>query len=267
MLQGFTEFLPVSSSGHLVIMQHFFGLTDENLFFDTMVHVGTLLPVLWVFRQELVCIARRSLAVTSSFFSKGSAPGLLEADPDVRMVMFIVLASLPTGLIGLLGRDVFARLFSSVGAVGVGLLITATLLLSTKWYAHPRKSLAEMTAFDAMVIGFVQGLAITPGISRSGTTIATALLRGVDRELAGRFSFLIFIPAMCGALVLNVVKLSAFPSFHSLCLAASATVTACLTGYLMLLVLLRFVRQGKLYVFSPYCFLIGIGALALAWMG
>jgi undecaprenyl-diphosphatase len=138
-------------------------------------------------------------------------------------------------------------------------------LLSTKWYAHPRKSLAEMTAFDAVAIGLVQGLALTPGISRSGSTIAIALLLGVNRELAGRFSFLILIPAICGALLLTLAKLSALPSASYLCLVAVGTLAACFTGYLTLRLLLRFVRQGKLYVFAPYCYLIGIGALVLAW--
>lgn len=250
-----------------MIMQHLFGLAEENLFFDTMVHVGTLVPVVWVFRRELLRIATGLSAVAPCLLHpNGETLGRLKTDPAVRMVVFILIASVPTGLIGIVGRDVFEQLFSSVEAVGVSLLVTGTMLISTKWYAHPRKALADMTAIDALMIGFAQGLSITPGISRSGMTIATALLLGVNRELAGRFSFFISIPAISGALFLNALRLSTSPSADQLSVVAAAVLAACSTGYVTLTLLLLFVRRGKLHVFSPYCYLIGIAALVHAWL-
>jgi len=262
-IQGLTEFLPVSSSGHLVLMKNLFGLTEPDLFFDVMVHFGTLIPILLVFREDLHKILR------ACFFSlrRGSSarhyPKTHADDNDIRLILLIGTAIVPAAFIGVLCKDLFEQLFASVFAVGVSFLLTGTVLVLSRIARPGKKRMEGMTFLNAALIGFSQALAIAPGISRSGITIAVALLLGIERKGAGRFSFLIFIPAIVGAALLNfkLPESYALSYFTTILVATSA---AAVTGYFALRILLRFVHQGKLYLFSPYCYGIGLVALLLA---
>jgi len=241
-------------------MQKLLGLKQPDLFFDVMVHFGTLIAVLWVFRHELVTLIRRFFVFISQLSSKNLFRDSLSRDLELKLIGLIVVATLPTALIGYFFKDLFEALFSSVGAVGVSLMVTGTLLLLTRFTSVHHKTIKDMTIIDALVIGLSQGIAITPGISRSGATIATALFLGINRELAGRFSFLIFIPAILGALILNFH----FPELGTksyLYFVLAGTLAASMTGYLALKALLRFVNQGKLYIFAPYLYAIGLFAI------
>ena len=263
MLQGLTEFLPVSSSGHLVLLKNLFGMQEPDLFFDTMVHCGTLIAVLVVFRQDILRLVESTFRLLKGVRASREERARIASDPQARLIVFILIACVPTGLIGVFFKDFFEHLFSSVFAVGISLMITGTLLLLTRFVRPELGTEKSMGWSDALVIGFVQALAITPGISRSGSTIATALLLGIDRETAGRFSFLIFIPAILGAIVLNAELPEAHTAFY-LSTIAAATAAAAIIGYGALKLLLRFVHQGKLFVFAPYCYLVGVIAMIVA---
>lgn len=262
--QGLTEFLPVSSSGHLVLLQNLFGLEEPEVLFDVCLHIGTLLAVLAVFFREI-----RDLLVTLFKTPKmageaGGLKALYENDETFRLGVLIVCGSIPTALIGLLFKKNIEVLFGSVGLVGVSLLITGAALWMTRYMTRYGRPQMEMRLVDALVIGIVQGLAITPGISRSGSTIAAAQFMGVNREVAGRFSFLLSLPAILGALVLSI-DAEAAATHMPLPLILAGSLAAAGVGYLALILLLRVVKNGKFSYFAPYCWLIGVLAIFRAF--
>jgi len=261
-IQGLTEFLPVSSSGHLVLLQNLFGLKEPELLFDIAVHVGTLVAVLLVFFKDLLSIARTLLQSPALIRRSGGFRALYGDNADIRMVSLIVMGSIPTALLGVFFQGMIDQLFGTVALVGVMLLVTGGLLWLTRTGISGGRALAQMTVKDALIVGFVQGLAITPGISRSGSTIAVALMLGVGRETAGRYSFLLSIPAIVGALVLGLHSSIARTETPAL-LMLLGSLTAAAVGYGALKLLLQVVRQGRLHFFSPYCWLLGL--LALVW--
>ena len=259
-LQGLTEFLPVSSSGHLVLLQNAFGIKEPELLFDISVHIGTLVAVCIVFFTEIKNILVSLIRLPSLLRSSQSLKNLFNENADIRLAGLIVLGSIPTAVLGLIFHEVADQLFSGVGIVGVMLLITGTLLWITRKIPLTNRSIKEMTVKDAIGIGVMQGLAIIPGISRSGSTISVALFLKIDRETAGRYSFLLSIPAMIGALILALVSDSIHNSLPAgIILLASAI--AAVVGYMALKILLRLVKEGRLYLFAPYCWIAGCTAL------
>jgi undecaprenyl-diphosphatase len=262
-VQGLTEFLPVSSSGHLVLFQQLFGLTEPALLFDISLHVGTLAAVVVVFRKELGALFSALIRTPTLIWSAGGVAPLYTTNPQFRMMVLIVTGSVPTAIMGVLFAHMAEQLFSHLWPVGFALIVTATFLWFTRRKAPTGRSVREMTLRDALIIGIAQGVAIIPGISRSGATISTALYLGLDRDLAGRFSFLLAIPAILGALVLGLDK-EAFHSDIPFPIILAGTVCAALVGYLALRILLHLVRAGQLHRFAPYCWIVGVLALILA---
>jgi undecaprenyl-diphosphatase len=265
-IQGLTEFLPVSSSGHLVLFQNLFGLHEPELLFDICLHVGTLLAVLIVFYREILEILKALFQIPGRMKTAGGLMQLCQADPSIRMALLIVVGSIPTAVIGLLFKEITDQLFGSITVVGCMLLVTGTLLWLTRRIRGEGRSVGQATLRDALIIGTVQGLAILPGISRSGSTIATALFLGVDRKLAGRYSFLLSIPAIVGALVLGLDT----PELHTtipMGTIIAGSVISALVGWLALVILLRVVDRGQLHRFAPYCWLVGIMTLVFAGIG
>lgn len=257
-VQGATEYLPVSSSGHLVIAQHLFGLEEPALFFDIVLHLGTLVAVVWYYRKDLAKLVMETAAGLRDLASGQSWKKTLEAHPEFRFALLIVVGTLPTAVIGIAFEDTFERLFGSVRLVGLMLILTGTVLLLTRMASRGGRTTADMRWSDALIIGLVQGMAITPGISRSGMTIAAALLLGIERETAARYSFLLSIPSILGALVLRMD--GAGDGVGSTALVVGF-VAAALTGYACLALLVRLVKKGRLSWFAPYCFLLGLLAL------
>jgi len=247
-IQGLTEFLPVSSSGHLVLAQKLLGLKEPALLFDVSVHVGTLLAVVVYFWPDLWSMVR----------------GLWARDQQGRqgrrLLWLVVAGSVPTALLGLFLKDWFEAMFASTAAVGVALVITGGLLLATRWLPPGDRGLERTGAGRAFLVGLAQGLAITPGISRSGSTISVGLMLGLERRLAAHFSFVLSVPAILGALLLQLLHLDAARQVALAPLLVGAAASA-LTGYLALRFLLRVVQRGKLHLFAPYCLLLGIAAL------
>lgn len=240
LVQGLTEFLPVSSSGHLVLFQRFFGLQEAALLFDVLLHLATLGAVLVVFYREFAGILRR---------------------PASRLTWLLIAGTIPTGIIGLAFRDFFDRLFASGQSLGVEFIITGLVL----WLAESRrpgnnpKTMERISLPDAAFVGTMQGLAILPAISRSGLTIAGSLLVGLERETAARFSFILSAPAILGA---GLVELRDLPAVAGSSLpllpALLGGVAAGISGYLAIRFMIRLLTRGNMRAFSFYVWALGL---------
>lgn len=252
LLQGVTEFLPVSSSGHLVLFQQFFEVAGDEVLFDLVLHLGTLLPVLWFYRADVLGVLRSPFVESGPFWQR----------PGARLAGLVVVATIPTGIIGVLFKDFFETLFATPAVLAVTFAITGGLLFSTRGRPDGEIDLAKMDVGRALLLGVAQGLAITPGISRSGTTLAVALMLGLKREWAARLSFLMSVPAILGAVVLKVKDADA-ADFHATPMLVGFLV-AMVSGYVALDLLVRIVKGGKLDRFAWYCWAAAIAAGLIA---
>lgn len=247
-IQGLTEFLPVSSSGHLVLFQQFIPVAGDTLLFDLVLHVGTLVPVLYFYRDWVGRIALSPFVGDEPFFER----------EGVQWIGYLVLASIPTALIGIGFKDEFEILFSTPATLSVTFTITALLLLATARF--DRSFLDKpLSVGIVLLLGIAQGIAIAPGISRSGTTIAAALLLGLEREKAARFSFLMSVPAITGGLLLELrdAELGAVEPVQLVVGGFAALVT----GYLALVLLVQVVRSGRMAWFAIYLFGVALFSL------
>lgn len=255
-LQGLTEFLPVSSSGHLVIAQHFFGISEGVLAFNVAVHLGTLLAVLVALRDDVMLVLA------------GLRPGSdSQARSGRRLIWLLIIGTIPAGVVGLLLGDVITGFFSSIAVTGAMLLVTGTLLFASEKARPEGRRLRSLRNSDALVIGCAQALAVMPGLSRSGTTISAGLARGVVGEDAARFSFLLAIPVILGAAVLELPATLRAGTGPALPVIAVGMVTSAITGYLAIAILRRFIRQGRLRVFAYYTWTVGALVLLMAYFG
>ncbi|WP_300457617.1 undecaprenyl-diphosphate phosphatase [Desulfobacula sp.] len=255
-LQGLTEFLPVSSSGHLVLGQMFFGMTQSQLIFDISVHVGTLLAVLVVYAADILAM----LSSLSGFFSKAvhfkPVAHLVKEDNHLQMAGLIVMASIPTAVIGLVLKQFEQILFSSEVLVGFMLILTGTILWLSRNYYYNENKQQKFGIKKALFIGVTQGLAVIPGISRSGSTIAAGMVMGLDRHNAAKFSFLLSIPAIVGAEMLGLKDILTEGLIIDT-VTLYATIVSFITGLIALKILLRLVHSGRFHLFAPYCWLLG----------
>ena len=257
-VQGLTEFLPVSSSGHLVLLQKLMGIDEPALFFDTMLHLGTLTAVFIVLRRDIWALLKR---------------------PFQRLTGLVILATLPTIAIALAIKDFVEQAFHTGDYIGYGFLVTSALLLAAEALAArpgARRQEKDMTWVDAVLIGTLQGAAIMPAVSRSGSTIAGALSRRLDRDFAARFSFLMSIPAILGAAVLQAKDFIGDQDALASTIGASGsgtagmgllgviagTVAAAAVGVFAVTLMLKIIRTGTLRVFSLYTAVLGILILA-----
>jgi undecaprenyl-diphosphatase len=243
-IQGLTEFLPVSSSGHLVLFQRLFGIEEGALIFDVAVHVATVTALLAVFRRDIWTMIRQ---------------------PFSRLTLLVIAGTIPTGILGLLFKDFFEEMFSSGASLGAGFLITGAVL----WWAETTrahdKDVEGMTYLDAVFIGTLQGIAIIPAVSRSGMTIAGALLRGLNRKLAARFSFLLSIPAILGAAVVKTKPLIAMVKAGTgvgMTELVLGMLFAALFGYAAIRFMLWVIEKKSLHGFSWYVWTLGVLILA-----
>jgi undecaprenyl-diphosphatase len=251
-VQGLTEFLPVSSSGHLVIAQQLYpaGL-DHALAFDVCLHFGTLLAVVVYFRADLFGMARSVLGG-----SKAAEPYLQ------RWVVMLVIATLPIIVVGLALREPVAHAFTSLTAVGLALLVTASLLTLAGRLPGGSMTPERLTVRDALIIGAFQALAIVPGISRSGATITGCLSRGLAPDAAARFAFLLSLPAITGAVVLNIGGVTELLRSDGAAVVAG-TLAAAITGWLAIDVMMKAIRLGRLAPFAVYCAILGTVTLLM----
>lgn len=243
-VQGITEWLPISSSGHLVLFEHLFGLT-QPLLLDIMLHVGSLFVVLFFFRKEIIELIK----------------GLFNGDKEkLKIVLMIIIATIPIAVIGYFFQDFIESIFKDLRTVGFALLFTASLLFLSR---YPKKKEGKLTYMKALGIGIFQSIAILPGVSRSGSTISSGMMLGVQKEEVARFSFLIFIPAILGALVLHVGDITAFTDPVPV---IAGTLVSAIVGYFSLKLLMNIIKNDKFSWFSLYCLLLGITILVIAYI-
>lgn len=258
-VQGLTEFLPISSSGHLVIVPHLLGweIPPRDAFlFNVLVQVASLIAVFAYFRTDLA-------EIVGAFF-KGLWKKKPMGDPLSRLGWYIILATLPAGLVGLLLKDVVQRAFSNPTITGIFMLVTALLLLIAEFVGRRDRTIEQINWKDSLWIGVFQALALFPGISRSGSTITGSMTRNLMRPDSARFSFLISIPIMLVAGLAALYDLSKVPNLAILIPAyIPGFITSAITGYLAIRWLLRFLTQHPLYVFSIYCAFLGLITLAV----
>jgi len=266
-LQGITEFLPVSSSGHLVLAQHFLHIQKQSLLLDIWLHFGTLLAIFVVLYRPILRLLKGAWEGVHSGFSHPLQFIRGPEGQNTYLLLLIILATVPTALIGFLFKDTFEQLFEgNLRLMGLAFLFTALLLFLTKFKKESRPSgRIGITPLQALAIGTIQGIAIIPGVSRSGSTIALALLLGIGRKEAGEFSFLIVIPAILGAMILETFHGTTTLRVDQFLLPATIGMMAAWgIGILALKGLLSLVNHGKLYGFAYYC--LCIGGLTL-WIG
>jgi len=261
-IQGITEFLPVSSSGHLVLAEKLIGgdlfADDQSTLFIVVLHLGTLLPILWFYRQDLGKILA-SLKPDDALKKLGLR-GWLKSDDHRWLCVLVIVGTLPTGIIGITLQDTLEELFKSPSAVCIALLITGGLLLATRFVSEERTGSSSLLLWTALLIGIVQGCAITPGISRSGSTIAVALFLGIPRAEAARFSFLLSVPAILGALVMKAGDGLALETIAWIPLTLGF-LSAAVVGYFSLALLVALVKKGRLHHFTWYLWPVATAAL------
>jgi len=244
-VQGLTEFLPVSSSGHLVLLQKVFGITEPALLFDTMVHAGTLAAVLAVLWRDIWAILRRIIQPLTGY---------------------LIIATIPAVVFALAFRKTIEAAFESGAFLGFAFLLTAALLVIAELLSRRArtgsglKKAGEMNWLDALVIGLLQAVAIAPGVSRSGATISGALSRKLDRDFAARFSFLLSIPAILGALVLQLKDVAKGEATGGIGAGAiiAGTVSAAIVGFIAVRLMLKIIREKSLFGFAVYTGVLGL---------
>lgn len=258
-VQGLSEFLPISSSGHLVLFQEILDFNPGGLAFEVFVHFGTLIAVVIVFRDDIWQMLRY-LPGVPAFIMSGFKVNSQE-DQYRAMTTFIVIGSIPAGLIGIFFKDNLEQLFNSTALVLLALFFTGLILFSAR-FTRENPDRKFMNIFHAIIIGFAQAFAIIPGISRSGSTIVTGLWMGLGRDLTARFSFLLSAPVILGATLLQTRDLVANPpAGDELFQLLAATVAAAVSGYLAIIWMLDIIKRQRLEWFGLYCVLVSaIGA-------
>lgn len=251
LLQGLTEYLPVSSSGHLTIASALFGIEgEENLTFTIAVHVATVLSTLVILWREIAWLLRGLVDTKAPLLS-----------PERKYILAIVISMIPIGIVGVFFKDYVEAIFGSgLLIVGFSLIITAALL-TMSYYARPRQK-EEISLWQAFVIGLAQSLAVLPGLSRSGSTIATGLLLGVKKEKMAQFSFLMVIPPILGEALLSILEAAkdgAEAAVGSISMSALLIgfIAAFVSGCLACKWMVSIVKKGKLVYFGVYCAIVG----------
>lgn len=247
MIQGLTEFLPISSTGHLYLGRHAFGLNEAGLFLDTMLHIGTLFAVLFYYREELIKIIK---------------------NPFGKLTWLLVVGTIPAVIVGVALQDLFEEISVSGVTVGWEFLVTGAFLWFSDSIKNGRKKMEDITYTDALVIGLFQAGAIFPAISRSGLTIVGALIRKLDRETAAYFSFLLSIPAIAGGILFQGIKMldGTGPQISATALVIG-TIASAVFGYIAVKWMIDFLKRGSLKWFAVYVWVLGIIIIAAQSMG
>jgi len=267
LVQGIAEFLPISSSGHLSILTNLFNLKyseDDNLLFEVLLHLGTLIAVFVVYWKDIKAMVSDGV----EFLRKRSDPDPDEPavlKPSARALLFVIVGTIPL-LIPMIFNNSISRLFSNTIFIGFALLITGGLLfVSDRYIKRGQKTEKSMTMGDAVIIGLSQAVAVIPGLSRSGTTIAVGLARGLSGTFAVRFSLLLSIPAVLGSTVLVLFKsikeginLSLLPTY------LAGFVVAAIVGFFSIQIIRRIMAKTGLGKFSYYCWAVGVLTIILS---
>lgn len=239
LIQGLTEFLPISSSGHLVIMQKIFNINQNQLLISVLLHFGTLIPVLIIFRDDILEILS---------FKKEKK----------HFTFLIIIASIPTAIMGFFFEDFFEKLFSSTISTALMLIVTGFILLIGDKLANYDREITNFKWLNAVFVGIAQGIAIIPGISRSGSTITASLVQGLKKEEAARFSFILSVPVIAGAGLLKVGEAfnTGVNNFNTTAIILGV-ISAIISGYVAIRYFIYILKKQKLIYFSYYCWIIG----------
>jgi len=248
--QGFTEPIPISSSGHLVFAQHFLGLEIEGLSFELLVNAASLIAVLIIYRKDLVRLTVNGVRYISTKDKQSKS--------DFRFIIYLIIATIPAGVIGVLFDDIISEHLKHIRVTAITLIITGLALWMIR-NLRGRKNDGDLTIKDALIVGFAQAVALIPGISRSGATIVAAMALGMKQETALRFSFLLFIPVSFGGMILSITDLMNDPNMDTLLIPyIIAFIASLITSYFSLKWFMNIMAKGNLKYFSFYCFIVGI---------
>ena len=257
LVQGASEFLPISSSGHLVIFQQLLGIDLESgpmVAFDVCLHIGTLIAVIVALHKEVWMIIK---GVGSLFSGRSQSASVAEGR---KLAWLVLIGTIPAVIVGFAFKDFFESLFSSRLPVGIALVVTGFILFATRWIKKCDVEVGRMPWWNAIVVGCAQALAIFPGISRSGSTIATGLFCRLDRTLAAKFSFLLSIPAIGGAALLQSANLRHL-SVNNLVPTIVGTLISFVVGYACVRWILAIVRGRNFATFAYYCWAVGLATI------
>lgn len=261
LVQGLAEFLPISSSGHLALLQQFFGIEEDNvLLFAVLLHVGTLISVFIVYWKDIwELLVELVLTIKDLFTGKGLR---LDERPVRKLGVMIIVATIPTGIMGVLFNDFFNSLYNSVVPIGVGLIITGFLLVVAERMGDSNRGIKQMNYRNALFIGFVQGVAICPGISRSGSTLFGSLICNLDRKFAVKFVFLISIPSILGSAVMEApAAIKAGMDMSQLGPVLVGMAVAAVSGLIAIKSMIKIVSSKKLSYFSYYVWIVGLAVV------
>lgn len=254
-VQGITEFLPISSSGHLVIFQKIFGFTEAPIAFDTLVHFGTLFSALVFFRKDIK-------KIFVNFFKEIKEK---KRGESTRLLFLLVVGTIPAVIFGFFFRETIEKTFNSLPLLTIGFLITALMLFLTGLFKKKEKSINQAKISDSVFIGLFQALSILPSISRSGSTISAGLFRGIKKEDAFNFSFFLGIIAIFGATILQLPQITKFTSLEATTGVIGFLLSA-VFGFLAIKILKPIVIKGKFYYFGIYCLVLGIICLLFIFL-
>jgi undecaprenyl-diphosphatase len=258
LVQGLAEFLPISSSGHLAVLEYLFKIKDDEvLLFAVLLHFGTLISIFLVYYMDIYkLILELGFTIKDIFTGKGVQ---INKNEHRKLGVLIVMATIPTGFFGVFFKDAFSGLYNSLLYIGIGFIITSILLFAVQRYGKERKEIKDFTLWDGFLVGLFQSAAIAPGISRSGSTIVGGLLTGAKREVAVRFAFLISIPSILGALIIEGKDAldQGIQSAYILPISAGVIVAA-VTGFIAIKTMIKVVTNKKLHYFAYYTFTLGV---------
>jgi len=255
-LQGVTEFLPISSSGHLVIMQNILGLENVPVLFDLILHLGTVIATVVVYYNIIRAILKDIflwLARNKKVKTRIALNG------NIKLAFFIIISTIMTGITGIIFKSTITAFFYKPQFLPLFFTATGAVLFGTKFVKNNDRDIGDLYMHHPVIIGGVQAVSMFPGISRSGSTIAAGLYMGMSREFSGSFSFLLSIPSIFGASLVEFMQTrGSLPCTAGPSLAVLAFFISFFTGYWALKLLLTFLKKGKLYIFSFYCFTAAI---------
>ena len=263
-IQGVTEFLPISSSGHLALIQKIFQIDiGGGVLFDVLLHFGTLVSICVVFRKDIVLLIKEFFGMVADLFRRIRDPYIVVINSSYRkFVLMIIVSTIPTGVLGVVAKDFVEYASGSLLIIGICLIVTAIVLFLADMAGDGKKGAKSATYLNAFEVGMAQGVATLPGLSRSGLTLAASLLCGFKREFAVKYSFIMSIPAVLGAVILEIRDIDKSDFGGGMILNSLAGMAvAGLVGFIALKVMIAVVKNRKYIIFSIYCFVVGIIAI------
>ncbi|MDR0910979.1 MAG: undecaprenyl-diphosphate phosphatase [Methanobrevibacter sp.] len=263
LIQGLTEFLPISSSAHLIFTHEFLGIAPD-LGFDVLLHLGTLFAVVAYYFKDIIAMIKAFFSSIIDLF-KGRFFKEIKEDNYKKLVWLVIIGTIPIGIVGVLFESEVEAIFTSLWIPAIFLLVTGVLLYVSQRINVGNKNIKELSLKETIIVGIGQALAIMPGLSRSGTTISTGLLVGLDKEFAAKLSFLLAIPAILGAVVVQIKDIGV--GFESnLIPYIAGFIIAIISGYLAISFLLKLIKERSLDIFAYYCWIIGIVVLIFSFI-